>query len=97
MRWIFRIIGFVFVVALFGIGMLFFLPNERLARILETQIEAATGRQVTFEGDINPSFYPQIGLATGPVTIANASWSDGGPILSQRKAQREKFHLKTFH
>ena len=81
MRRIFKVLGFLLVVAVFGIGLLFFLPNERMARLLEGQIEAATGRQVTFEGDIKPSIYPQIGIATGPVTIANASWSDDGPIL----------------
>jgi len=84
MRWILKLVGFLLVVAVFGIGLLFFLPNERLARLLETQIEAATGRQVTFEGDVKPSFYPQIGLLTGPVTIANASWSKGGPILKAK-------------
>ncbi|WP_420862853.1 AsmA family protein [Algirhabdus cladophorae] len=81
MRWIFRLIGFVVVLALFAVGLVVFLPSERMAALLETQIEAATGRQVTFEGAVKPSFFPQIGLSTGPVTISNAAWSDGGPIL----------------
>jgi hypothetical protein len=34
MRWILKLVGFLLVVAVFGIGLLFFLPNERLARLL---------------------------------------------------------------
>jgi len=81
MRWIFKILGALVVIAVFAIGLLVFLPSERMAALLESQIEAATGRQVSFEGSVTPSIYPQIGLSTGPVTISNAAWSDGGPIL----------------
>ncbi len=81
MRWIFRIIGALVVAGAIFVAGLFLVPNEQVTRLLESQIEAATGREVTFEGEVRPSFYPDIGLRTGPVRIANAAWSDGGPIL----------------
>ncbi|KNG94763.1 AsmA family protein [Pseudaestuariivita atlantica] len=81
MRWIFRIFGILLVAVAIVVAGMFLVPNEQVTRILESQIEAATGREVTFEGSVRPSFYPDIGLRTGPVRVANAAWSDGGPIL----------------
>lgn len=85
MRWIIRaikalVLGGVALGIILG-AALFLVPNDQVARLLESQLEAATGRDVTFQGTIRPSVYPVLGVQTGPVRIANASWSDGGPIL----------------
>lgn len=84
----FRLVRFLtkFVVAvlvLIGIALvgLFMLPAEKIAGIAAARFEAATGRAMELEGDVRPSLYPQLGVKTGRVSIANADWSDGGPLL----------------
>ncbi|MFB9148928.1 AsmA family protein [Roseovarius ramblicola] len=81
MRWIFRLIGLVILVAAILIGALFFLPGARIAAIAADQITRATGREVTLSGDTRISLYPVLGVATGAVEIANADWSGAGPML----------------
>lgn len=81
MRWIFRLIGFVFVlVGVAFIGVLF-LPGDRIAQVAVDQIRAQTGREVVLKGDSTVSFYPVLGIRTGALEIANAEWSDSGPMM----------------
>ncbi|MEO3416591.1 AsmA family protein [Roseovarius sp. CAU 1744] len=82
MKWIIRLIGLLVVLAAFLLGALFFLPGERIAKIAADQISAATGRQVEMSGETTISFYPVLGISTGRVTVANADWSDAGPMIS---------------
>ncbi|WP_375691964.1 AsmA family protein [Pseudooceanicola sp. LIPI14-2-Ac024] len=71
----------VFAVALVFAGALLFLPGDRIARIAADQIEARTGRAVTLSGGTEVTFWPVLGVRTGPMEIANAAWSDSGPML----------------
>lgn len=80
-----RILGWlvlivVVVIAVF-VGALLFLPGERIARIAADQIEAQTGRKVTLTGDAEVTWYPVLGVTTGPIEVANAAWSDKGPMF----------------
>jgi len=81
MRWVFRLIGAVVAIAAIAVGALFFLPGERIARIAADRLSEATGRAVTLEGETSISLYPVLGIATGAVEIANADWSEAGPML----------------
>ncbi|WP_101067768.1 AsmA family protein [Roseovarius salinarum] len=81
MKWLFRILGLLVVFAVVAAGSLLLLPGDRIAWIAAGQIEGMTGRAVEMSGDTTVSFYPVLGISTGPVTIANAEWSDGGPML----------------
>lgn len=81
MRWVFRLLGLVVVLIIVAVVGLMFLPAERIARLAESRFEAATGRALTIGGDVSPSFWPNIGVKTGPLSIANAEWSDNGPML----------------
>lgn len=81
MRWIFRLFGLITLVAIIVLGALFFLPGERIAKIAAEQISKATGRQVTMQGDTRISLYPILGVSTGAVEVANADWSEAGPML----------------
>ncbi|WP_158585673.1 AsmA family protein [Pseudooceanicola sediminis] len=85
MRVIRRIFGFlvvlVVVLALFVVGAVFLLPGARIAQIAADQIEARTGRALTITGDTSVSFYPTLGVETGPVQLANADWSGNGPMF----------------
>jgi AsmA protein len=81
MRWVVRsVLGMVALAVLAFVGLLL-VPAERIARIASDRIEEATGRAVTIAGDLRPTLWPALGVATGPVTLANAPWSDAGPLL----------------
>ncbi len=81
MNFLLKLIGFLLVAVLIMVGALFFLPGDRIARIAADQITAMTGRRVEMTGDTTISFYPVLGISTGATTIANADWSDAGPML----------------
>lgn len=81
MRWVFRIIGLILVLIAVAVGALFLLPADRIARIAEDKFESATGRALTIAGDVRPSLWPNIGVQTGALSIANADWSDSGLML----------------
>jgi len=81
MRWIFRIIGVVFIAAAVAVAGVLFLPSQQIARIAADQIEARTGRAVSFEGGVSVSVWPVLGAETGPVTLANADWAGKDPML----------------
>ena len=81
MRWIFRLIGFVVVLAIVAVVSILLLPSERIARIAADQITQYTGRDVQITGDVSASFWPTLGVTTGAVEIGNADWSGNGPLL----------------
>ncbi len=82
MKWLLRILFIV--VAVFGlvIGALLLMPGDKLAEILAEQVRAETGRELTLSGDVNLSFWPVLGMETGPVTFGNAPWAGPEPMLS---------------
>ncbi len=82
MRWIMRLVGVLVLLAFFAIAAFFLIPSDRIAAVVEDRFEAATGRALTIEGDVRPSLWPSLGVRTGAVTIANAEWSDRGPLLA---------------
>lgn len=50
MRWILRIMFGLLVLVVTGVVALFLLPAEKIARVVTTGFEAATGRAMTLEG-----------------------------------------------
>lgn len=81
MRWILRAIYFVIFMLVVFVGALFLLPGEKIAKLAFDQVEAATGRKITTEGDVSLSFFPIVGVKTQKITIANADWSEAGPMV----------------
>ncbi|MDX1784885.1 AsmA family protein [Roseovarius sp. ZX-A-9] len=81
MNFLIKVVGILVVAVLIAVGALFFLPGDKIARIAADQISAMTGRRVEMTGDTTISFYPVLGISTGATTIANADWSDAGPML----------------
>ena len=81
MRWVFRLIGAVVVLAVLAIGAVALIPAEKIAALALARLETLTGRKVTLEGSVRPSLWPVLGVQTGPVTISNADWSDAGPMF----------------
>ncbi|MBE2277786.1 MAG: AsmA family protein [Rhodobacteraceae bacterium] len=83
MRWILRIV--VVLVALVAVvaGGVALIPAERIAAMATAQFQRLTGRELRIEGGVSPRFWPVLGVATGPVSIANAEWSDeDGPMFA---------------
>ncbi|UZP65866.1 AsmA family protein [Desulfovibrio mangrovi] len=60
-------------------------PNDFKTRIAE-EVRKQTGRTVEFTGDITLSYFPWLGLETGPVRMANPDNFGGGDFLSLEKA-----------
>lgn len=82
MKWLLRIL-FLFVVVIgLVIGALLLMPGDKLASILAEQVKGQTGRDLTLSGGVNLSFWPVLGLETGPVTFGNAAWAGSEPMLS---------------
>jgi AsmA protein len=81
MRWLVRVVVVLALLVVVALASLLLLPGERIARVALDQIEAQTGRKVTLSGEVQLSYYPILGARTGAVEIANADWSDNGPLL----------------
>ncbi len=82
MKWIIRFLFLI--VAAFGlvIGALLLMPGDKLATILAEQVKTQTGRDLELNGDVKLSFWPVLGMETGPVTFGNAPWAGPEPMLS---------------
>ena len=81
MAWLFRILSaLVVMVVICGVALLM-LPGDRIAQVAVDQIKAHTGRDVVLRGQTTVSYYPVLGVSTGAVEIANAEWSEAGPML----------------
>jgi AsmA protein len=81
MRVILRLACALLVFAVLAVIGVLMIPAERVADAAARQFTQLTGRQLQIEGSVRPSFWPDLGVRTGPVTIANAPWSDAGPML----------------
>ncbi len=81
MRWVIRLLGVVVSLGVLAGLALFLIPSERIAGIVAQRFEAETGRALVIEGSVRPSIYPLIGVRLEQVSLANAPWSDAGPML----------------
>lgn len=83
MRWLFRALGALLLLALLGAGLLAMLPAERVAAAAAREFQRLTGRELVIEGGVSARFWPVLGVVTGPVRIANADWSgEAGPMFA---------------
>ncbi len=82
MRWVFRILGVIVAVVVLAVAALFIIPSERIARMVTEQFSAATGRSLTISGEVSPTIYPVLGVRAGGIALANADWSEAGPMLT---------------
>ncbi len=82
MKWLLRIAFLLVAVIGLVIGALLMMPGGKLSVILAEQVRAQTGRDLKLSGDVKLSFWPVLGMETGPVTFSNASWAGPEPMLS---------------
>jgi AsmA protein len=57
------------------------IPANQVARSAADTFTANRGRGMTTEGPLRPTFWPDLGVTTGPSTIVIADWSDQGPMV----------------
>ncbi len=82
MRIIIRLIMIVLAAVIIAVIGLLMLPGDKIARIAADQLSKQTGRVVTIGGDTSISFYPTLGVTTGPASISSADWAKNGPLLT---------------
>lgn len=81
MRWIVRSVIALVLLVVLAVGGLFLIPAEKIAGVAVGKFNSLTGRELVITGAVRPSFWPQLGVKTGPVSISNAAWSQEGPML----------------
>ena len=81
MRWIIRVAIALVVFAAILVGAVFLIPAEKVAALAAREFSKITGRELVISGSVRPSFYPVLGVKTGPISVANAQWSTEGPLL----------------
>jgi AsmA protein len=62
----------------------YFNPNDYKGQIT-AQVEKATGRKLTLEGDLKLTFYPWLGASSGKITLGNAQGFGDNPMFSAEK------------
>lgn len=74
MRTLLKLIAFIVIFIILGLVTLLFIvnPNDYKQQISE-QVEKATGRALTLDGDISLSVFPWIALELGSVSLSNAA------------------------
>ena len=84
MRLIRLLIGTVLVfVLVLGAG-LFLVPGEKIAQVAADELTRRTGRNVEIAGEAKISLWPDLGVTVAALKIANAEWSDNGPMFQAR-------------
>lgn len=86
MKWVFRLIGLVVVLAVVLVASLFFIPAERIAKVATDQLRTFTGRDVSINGDVALTFWPVLGVRADGLEVSNASWAEQGPMLQADSA-----------
>lgn len=81
MRWIVRLLALVVLLVALAGAALFLIPGDRIAGVVASQFQSATGRQMVISGGVHPTLWPELGVRIGHVEIANAPWSKAGPMV----------------
>ena len=82
MRWLIRLVALIATLVVVAVAALLLIPADRIAAIAAARFAAATGRQMVISGGVHPTLWPELGIRTGAVQIANAPWSKAGPMLA---------------
>ena len=79
--WIMRILVALLAAAAIVVVGIVALPGDRMARVLEDQLSAQTGREVTIAGEARLSLWPELAITASDVTLGNADWAGAEPML----------------
>ena len=81
MRWLIRSVLALSLLVFLGIAAVFMIPSERIAALAAERFAEVTGRRLVIDGAVRPSFFPTLGVQTGPVSVSNAEWGSEGDML----------------
>ena len=85
---ILKILLTIILVLFIGVAaLLFFLPGEQIARLASDQVKDQFGRDLVIEGEVELSFFPTIGITTGPVRLSNADWATEPAMFQAKRAK----------
>jgi AsmA protein len=84
LKYLFAFVGLVVVAV---IAAVLLVPREEIVALAADQVREATGRELTLSGDLSPSFWPVLGVRTGPVTLSNADWGEASSMVSASAAE----------
>jgi AsmA protein len=85
MRLIFRIVSALVITVALLVTVLLLLPGEKVAALAADQIEAQTGRKLTFQGEVRFTLWPILGVNSDGVTLSNADWAGPEPMLTAQR------------
>ncbi|MBK1696991.1 AsmA family protein [Rhodovibrio salinarum] len=63
------------------------IPMDTYKQQIARQVEAATGRQITIEGDLSLSILPRTQVTANQVQFANAAWADAPQMAELEQLQ----------
>ncbi|MGB3408290.1 MAG: AsmA family protein [Jannaschia sp.] len=81
MKWLFRVALTLTTLVILAVLALFLVPADRVANLAAERFEELTGRTLVIEGPVRATLWPRLGVRAEGVTVANAPWSDAGPML----------------
>ena len=85
MKLILRILGALIATLAVLLVVLFMLPGEKVAGLAADQIEAQTGRKLTFHGKVRFTLWPVLGVKSDGVALSNADWAGPEPMLTAER------------
>ncbi len=89
LRWIFRIVGALVVLAALAVAFVLLLPAERVARIVTDRLAESTGREVTISGAVRPTLWPNLTIVAEGFELANPDWAGRTPMIAADVARFE--------
>lgn len=84
LKYLFAFLGLVVVAV---IAAVLLIPRERIVALAADKVREATGRELTLAGELSPSYWPVLGVRTGPVTLSNADWAEEPDMVSASAAE----------
>ncbi len=85
MKLILRIISALVITATALLVVMLLLPGEKVAGLAADQIEAQTGRKLTFGGKVSFTLWPVLGVKSDRVAFSNAEWAGPEPLLTAER------------
>ncbi|MDG3042069.1 AsmA family protein [Roseicyclus marinus] len=82
MRWVFRAIGGLVLVAVLMVGVLFAVPADRIAAVAADRLSQALGREVRLSGEVRPTLWPHLGVRAEGLRVGNPDWAGEGPLIA---------------
>ncbi|CTQ33788.1 AsmA family protein [Jannaschia rubra] len=82
MKWLIRTALTLTMVLALAVAVLLLIPAERIAGLAADRFETATGRKLSIAGPVKATLWPRIGVRAEGIVVANADWSDEGPMLT---------------